>query len=159
MKKIASFTVDHEKLIRGVYLSRLDKFGDIALSSFDIRMREPNREPVMDNPNIHALEHLGATFLRNHPTWGPRIVYYGPMGCRTGFYLILEGNYTSTDIIELMKELFKFSMDFSGPIPGQSPIECGNYQDMNLSMAKWEAKKFYTEILSNISRENLEYPE
>ncbi len=158
MKKIASFTVDHEKLLRGVYLSRLDQFGPIAISSFDIRMKEPNREPVMDNPSIHALEHMGATFFRNHPQWGNRIVYFGPMGCRTGYYLVVEGDLKSADILPLVKEFFVFACNFSGPIPGQSAIECGNFQDMNLSMAKWEAKKFYTEILEKISDENLNYP-
>ena len=158
MEKIASFTVDHEKLLRGVYLSRLDQFGPVAISSFDIRMKEPNREPVMDNPNIHALEHIGATFLRNHPAWGKRIVYFGPMGCRTGYYLVVEGDLKSADILPLVKEFFAFVIDFNGPIPGQSAIECGNFQDMNLSMAKWEAKKFYTEVLEKITDANLNYP-
>lgn len=159
MERIASFTVDHEKLLRGVYLSRLDRFDNVAISSFDIRMREPNHEPVMDNPNIHAIEHIGATFLRNHPRWSKRIVYFGPMGCRTGYYLVVEGELTSRDILPLVQELFAFVRDFSGSIPGQSAVECGNYQDMNLSMAKWEAKRFCSEILDRITEENLNYPD
>lgn len=159
MERIASFNVDHEKLMRGIYLSRLDNFEGVAVSSFDIRMREPNREPVMDNPNIHAIEHIAATFLRNHPSWASRIVYFGPMGCRTGYYLIVSGDVKSSEILPLVRELFAFVMDFSGPIPGQSAKECGNFQDMNLSMAKWEAKRFYKEVLEHISDKNLNYPE
>ena len=159
MERIASFTVDHVRLNRGIYVSRLDEVNGNYLTSFDIRMKLPNREPVMNIAEIHTMEHLGATFLRNHPVWKDEIVYFGPMGCRTGFYVILKGKLESKDIIELMKETFKFMADFEGEIPGATAIECGNYLDQNLPMAKYEAKKYYEETLLNLSEENLNYPE
>ena len=122
-------------------------------------MKLPNREPVMNIAEIHTMEHLGATFLRNHPVWKNEIVYFGPMGCRTGFYVILKGKLESKDIIELMQETFKFMADFEGEIPGATAIECGNYLDQNLPMAKYEAKKYYEETLLNLGEENLNYPE
>ena len=159
MERIASFTVDHVRLNRGIYVSRLDEVNGNYLTSFDIRMKLPNREPVMNIAEIHTMEHLGATFLRNHPVWKDEIVYFGPMGCRTGFYVILKGKLESKDIIELMKETFKFMADFEGEIPGATEIECGNYLDQNLPMAKYEAKKYYEETLLNLGEENLNYPE
>ena len=158
MERIASFTVDHVRLNRGIYVSRLDEVNGNYLTSFDIRMKLPNREPVMNIAEIHTMEHLGATFLRNHPVWKNEIVYFGPMGCRTGFYVILKGKLESKDIIELMKETFKFMADFEGEIPGATAIECGNYLDQNLPMAKYEAKKYYEETLLNLGEENLNYP-
>lgn len=159
MERIASFTVDHVRLNRGIYVSRLDEVNGNYLTSFDIRMKLPNREPVMNIAEIHTMEHLGATFLRNHPVWKDEIVYFGPMGCRTGFYVILKGKLESKDIIELMQETFKFMTDFEGEIPGATAIECGNYLDQNLPMAKYEAKKYYEETLLNLGEENLNYPE
>ena len=159
MERIASFTVDHVRLNRGIYVSRLDEVNGNYLTSFDIRMKLPNREPVMNIAEIHTMEHLGATFLRNHPVWKDEIVYFGPMGCRTGFYVILKGKLESKDIIELMQETFKFMADFEGEIPGATAIECGNYLDQNLPMAKYEAKKYYEETLLNLGEENLNYPE
>ena len=159
MERIASFTVDHVRLNRGIYVSRLDEVNGNYLTSFDIRMKLPNREPVMNIAEIHTMEHLGATFLRNHPVWKDEIVYFGPMGCRTGFYVILKGKLESKDIIELMQETFKFMVDFEGEIPGATAIECGNYLDQNLPMAKYEAKKYYEETLLNLDEENLNYPE
>ena len=159
MERIASFTVDHVRLNRGIYVSRLDEVNGNYLTSFDIRMKLPNREPVMNIAEIHTMEHLGATFLRNHPVWKDEIVYFGPMGCRTGFYVILKEKLESKDIIELMQETFKFMADFEGEIPGATAIECGNYLDQNLPMAKYEAKKYYEETLLNLGEENLNYPE
>lgn len=159
MERIASFTVDHVRLNRGIYVSRLDEVNGNYLTSFDIRMKLPNREPVMNIAEIHTMEHLGATFLRNHPVWKDEIVYFGPMGCRTGFYVILKGKLESKDIIELIKETFKFMANFEGEIPGATAIECGNYLDQNLPMAKYEAKKYYEETLLNLGEENLNYPE
>ena len=149
MERIASFTVDHVRLNRGIYVSRLDEVNGNYLTSFDIRMKLPNREPVMNIAEIH----------RNHPVWKNEIVYFGPMGCRTGFYVILKGKLESKDIIELMQETFKFMADFEGEIPGATAIECGNYLDQNLPMAKYEAKKYYEETLLNLGEENLNYPE
>ena len=141
MERIASFQVDHVRLNRGLYVSRIDEINGNYLTSFDIRMKLPNREPVINIAELHTMEHLGATFLRNHPVWKEQIVYFGPMGCRTGFYLILKGKLESKDIVELMKELYKFMAEFKGDIPGATAIECGNYLDQNLPMANYEAKK------------------
>ncbi|WP_105614248.1 S-ribosylhomocysteine lyase [Vallitalea okinawensis] len=158
MKKIASFTVNHIDLLRGVYLSRKDVVGDQVLTTFDLRMKEPNREPVLNTAEIHTLEHLGATFLRNHPEYDEKTVYFGPMGCRTGFYVIFKGNLESKDILSIVTELFDFAASFEGEIPGGSARDCGNYLDMNLPMAKYEAQK-YLELLQNLGDENLVYPE
>jgi len=127
MERIASFQVDHVRLNRGLYVSRIDEINGNYLTSFDIRMKLPNREPVINIAELHTMEHLGATFLRNHPIWKEQIVYFGPMGCRTGFYLILKGKLESKDIVDLMKELYKFMAEFKGDIPGATAIECGNY--------------------------------
>lgn len=158
MEKIASFTINHLELLPGVYVSRQDKFGDTVLTTFDIRMTRPNFEPVMNTAEMHAIEHLAATFLRNHEVYADKTVYFGPMGCRTGFYLILHGDYKSKDIVPLLTELYKFMANFEGEIPGASPKDCGNYLDMNLPMAKYLANKFLNEVLLNIKEENLNYP-
>ena len=159
MEKIASFTINHLKLLRGIYVSRKDTLpnGDVV-TTFDIRMKEPNREPAVSQSALHTIEHLAATFLRNHPVWKNRIIYWGPMGCCTGNYLILQGDLQSSDIVELMKETFSFISEFEGAIPGANAKDCGNYTLNNLPMAKWEARKFLVEVLNNIRPENLTYP-
>ena len=158
MERIASFQVDHIRLNRGIYVSRIDEINGNYLTSFDIRMKLPNREPVINIAELHTMEHLGATFLRNHSVWKEKIVYFGPMGCRTGFYLILKGKLESKDIVELMKELYKFMAEFKGDIPGATAIECGNHLDQNLPMANYEAKKYLEETLENLGEANLNYP-
>lgn len=157
MDKIASFTVNHLTLIPGLYVSRIDKVNDSFVTTFDIRITRPNTEPAMDNPGIHAIEHLGATFLRNHRIWKDLVIYFGPMGCRTGFYMILSGNYKSLDVYELVKEMFEFIINYEGDIPGASPIECGNYLDLNLSMAKFYANKYKLEVLDKFTEEKYNY--
>lgn len=159
MEKITSFTIDHIKLVPGVYVSRKDPVGAETITTFDLRMTSPNDEPVMNTAEMHTIEHLAATFLRNHKEFGSKIIYFGPMGCRTGFYLLLAGDYDSTDIIDLMKEMFQFIADFEGEVPGASAKDCGNYLDMNLPMAKYLAKKYLKEVLMNISKSQLIYPE
>ena len=159
MERIASFTVDHKKLNRGIYVSRIDEINGNYITTFDVRMKLPNREPVINIAELHTMEHLGATFLRNHPTWKDEVVYFGPMGCRTGFYVILKGKLESKDIIDLMKELYKFMAEFKGKIPGATAIECGNYLDQNLAMSNFESKKFLEETLENLTEANLVYPE
>lgn len=159
MKKIASFTIDHIKLQPGIYVSRIDFVGDNALTTFDLRMTSPNEEPVMNTAEMHAIEHLGATFLRNHKTYGEKVIYFGPMGCRTGFYLILAGDYTSRDIVSLMIEMFEFIKDFRGEVPGASAKDCGNYLDINLPMANYLAKKYLEQVLYVIDDSRLIYPE
>ncbi len=159
MKKITSFTIDHIKLQPGVYVSRKDPVGDSTITTFDIRMTSPNEEPVMNTAEMHTIEHLAATFLRNHSEWGSRIIYFGPMGCRTGFYLLLAGDYESSDIIDLLKEMFVFIRDYQDEVPGASAKDCGNYLDMNLPMANYLAKRFLTNVLDGITMERLVYPE
>lgn len=159
MNKIASFTIDHLRLLPGLYVSRVDNFENAQVTTFDIRMTRPNFEPVMNTAEIHTLEHLGATFLRNHKKWGNKIVYFGPMGCRTGFYLVVSGKYSSKEILPLVTEMFEFIKDYQGDIPGASAKDCGNFRDMNLPMAKYWAEKYLQEILENISPERLIYPE
>lgn len=158
MNKIASFTVNHLNLLPGVYVSRRDYIGSEVVTTFDLRFTRPNLEPPMDNPGIHSIEHLVATFLRNHPVWSDKTIYFGPMGCRTGFYLILVGSYESKDIVPLLKEMYRFMADFEGEVPGASAKDCGNYLDMNLPMAKYLSKKYLTEVLENITDEQLHYP-
>ncbi|HHU73389.1 MAG TPA: S-ribosylhomocysteine lyase [Clostridiales bacterium] len=158
MKQIASFTIDHMKLLPGIYVSRKDKLGNETITTFDIRMTRPNFDPVMNTGEVHTIEHLGATFLRNHKEYEEKIIYFGPMGCRTGFYLLLGGDYTSKEILPLIVEMFEFIRDFEGDIPGATPENCGNYSDMNLSLAKEYAKSFLDEILYHIKDENLNYP-
>ena len=161
MNKIESFTVNHELLKRGLYVSRKDydnNTNEVMATTFDIRMKEPNREPVMNIAEVHTIEHLGATFLRNHPIYKNETIDFGPMGCRTGFYVVFKGDLNSSDIVELMKEMFEFIKEYDGEIPGAYPISCGNYLDHNLPIAKYEAEKFYNELLLNIKKENLVYP-
>jgi S-ribosylhomocysteine lyase len=158
MKQIASFTIDHLRLLRGVYVSRKDTAGVETLTTFDIRMTQPNFEPVMNTAEMHTIEHLAATYLRNHKDYASKIIYFGPMGCRTGFYLILAGDYESREIIPLLTSMFEFIRDFEGEVPGATAINCGNYLDMNLNMAKYLANKFLNEILYNITEKHLIYP-
>ena len=158
MEKIASFTVDHIRLVPGVYVSRKDHVGGAVVTTFDLRMTSPNDEPVMNTAEVHTIEHLGATFLRNHPDYKDRTVYFGPMGCRTGFYLLLAGDLESADIIPLMREMFAFIAGFEGEVPGASPRDCGNYLDMNLPMAKYLAEKYLREVLTDIRAEQMNYP-
>ena len=159
MEKIASFTIDHIKLLPGLYVSRKDHAGSEVITTFDIRMTRPNKEPVMNTAEVHTIEHLGATFLRNHPDFASKTIYFGPMGCRTGFYLLLSGDYDSKDIVMLMKEMFTFIRDFRGEVPGACAKDCGNYLDMNLPMANYLADKYLTEVLDQITEERLIYPE
>ena len=159
MEKIASFTIDHIKLKPGVYVSRKDIVGDQVITTFDLRMTSPNDEPVMNTAEVHTIEHLGATFLRNHKEFGTKTIYFGPMGCRTGFYLLLAGDYESRDIVPLMREMYTFIRDFHEEVPGASAKDCGNYLDMNLGMANWLAKRYLDEVLTNISEDRLIYPE
>ena len=159
MKKIKSFTVDQLRLVPGVFASRVDYVNAYPVTTFDLRMTSPNDEPVMNTAEVHTIEHLGATFLRNHETYADKTIYFGPMGCRTGFYLILSGEYTSADIVPLMQEMFGFIADFEGDVPGAAAKDCGNYLDMNLPMARYLARKYLDEVLTDIKKEQLVYPE
>ncbi len=158
MEKIPSFTIDHTRLLRGVYVSRLDALGSEFVTTFDIRMKAPNREPVMDQGALHTLEHLVATFLRNHPVWGARIVYWGPMGCQTGNYLLVRGRWMPTDIVPVLCEAFQFVTTFEDEVPGATPTDCGNYKLHNLPLAREEARRYLTEVLERITPEQMEYP-
>lgn len=158
MEKITSFTIDHIKLVPGVYVSRIDYVEGNPVTTFDLRMTNPNEEPVMNTAEVHTIEHLAATFLRNHAEYRDKTIYFGPMGCRTGFYLLLAGKYESKDIVPLMKELFAFIRDFEGEVPGASAKDCGNYLDMNLPMAKYLAGKYLSQVLEDISEAQLIYP-
>lgn len=158
MEKIASFNVNHIDLLTGIYVSRKDSVGDSVVTTFDLRFTRPNTEPVMVTAGVHTIEHLGATFLRNHPEWKKKVIYFGPMGCRTGFYTILAGDYKSEEVVPLVREMIDFIVDFEGDIPGASARDCGNYLDNNLAMAKYYASKFKSEVLDNISPERLNYP-
>ena len=157
--KIPSFTINHLTLLRGIYVSRKDNVGVDVITTFDIRMKEPNREPALSPSALHCIEHLAATYLRNHPVWKDRVIYWGPMGCLTGNYLLLRGDLTSSDILPLMRETFAFIADFQGDVPGQSPKDCGNYLLMNLPEARWEANKYLTEVVSCATEANLKYPD
>lgn len=159
MEKIASFTIDHLKLQPGVYVSRRDHVGAEVITTFDLRMTSPNEEPVMNTAEVHTIEHLGATFLRNHPVWKDRTVYFGPMGCRTGFYLLLAGGWESRDIVPLVTEMYEFIRDFRGAVPGAAAKDCGNYLDMNLPMANYLARRYLDQVLYNISEDRLVYPQ
>ena len=173
MEKITSFTINHILLQPGVYVSRKDLAGETAVTTFDIRMTSPNEEPVMNTAEVHTIEHLGATFLRNHETWKSSVLYFGPMGCqtgfyflfdspmgcRTGFYLLLTGDHSSEEILPLMIEMFEFIRDYRGEVPGASPKDCGNYLDMNLGMANYLAKRFLDQVLYHITPDRLVYPE
>ena len=159
MEKITSFTIDHIKLQPGVYVSRKDPVGNEVITTFDLRMTSPNEEPVMNTAEMHTIEHLAATYLRNHKEFGKKIIYFGPMGCRTGFYLLLAGDFDSSDIVPLMVEMWEFIRDFRDEVPGASAKDCGNYLDMNLGMANYLAKKYLDEVLYNIKSDRLVYPE
>ncbi|MGN0221771.1 MAG: S-ribosylhomocysteine lyase [Prevotella sp.] len=159
MEKIPSFTIDHNRLLRGIYVSRKDVVGNEVVTTFDIRMKEPNREPALHVGALHTIEHLAATYLRNDAEWKDRIVYWGPMGCLTGNYLLLRGDYRSEDIVALMQRTFAFVADFEDDVPGTLPKDCGNYLLHDLPMAKWEARKYLTEVLLHIKEENLNYPQ
>ena len=158
MKKIPSFTINHEELLPGIYVSRKDSVGNDTITTFDIRMKAPNREPALHPGALHTIEHLAATYLRNDEEWKDRIVYWGPMGCLTGNYLLVRGDFESKDIVELMKRTFLFVADFEGDIPGAAPKDCGNWLLHDLPMARWEAKR-YLNTLCNIKEENLVYPQ
>ena len=158
MEKITSFTIDHIKLQPGLYVSRKDKVGSETVTTFDLRLTNPNEEPVMNTAEIHTMEHLAATYLRNEPAWKERVLYFGPMGCRTGFYLLLAGNYEAADVGELGKNCFVFIRDFRGEVPGASAKDCGNYLDMNLPMANYWGSR-YAALLENITPDRLAYPE
>lgn len=159
MEKIASFTIDHIRLQPGIYVSRRDTVGAEVITTFDLRMTSPNEEPVMNTAEVHTIEHLGATFLRNHPVYQNKTIYFGPMGCRTGFYLLLAGDYESQDIVPLMVEMYEFIRDFQGEVPGASAKDCGNYLDMNLPMAKYLAKRYLEQVLYHITKDRLVYPQ
>jgi S-ribosylhomocysteine lyase len=159
MNKIASFTINHLKLQPGIYVSRKDTIGQEVITTFDLRMTSPNEEPVMNTAEVHTIEHLAATFLRNHPVYGSRTIYFGPMGCRTGFYLLLAGDLSSADIVPLMIEMYEFIRDFHGDVPGASAKDCGNYLDMNLPMANYLANRYLNNVLYHIDESRLVYPE
>ncbi len=159
MKTIPSFTINHERLLRGIYVSRKDEVGGEVVTTFDIRMKAPNREPALHPGALHTIEHLAATYLRNDPEWAGRIVYWGPMGCLTGNYLLVKGDLEPKDIIELMRRTFAFIADFDGDVPGAAPRDCGNYLLHDLPMARFEARKYLDEVLDRITEENLNYPE
>ena len=159
MKKIPSFTIDHIRLLRGIYVSRKDEVNGEVITTFDIRMKEPNREPALGQGALHTIEHLAATWLRNNEEWKDRVLYFGPMGCRTGFYLLLAGDLTSEEIVPLMKGLFTFMRDYKDEVPGACAKDCGNYLDMNLPMTNWLADSFLREVLEGIGPERLVYPE
>ena len=158
MEKITSFTIDHIKLQPGLYVSRKDRMGDQTVTTFDLRLTKPNDEPVMNPAEVHTIEHLAATYLRNDPTWKDKVLYFGPMGCRTGFYLLLWGDYCSRDVLEPVKACFRFVRDYRGEVPGASAKDCGNYLDMNLSMANYWGGR-YVSLLENIDDSRLVYPE
>jgi len=159
MNKIPSFTIDHERLLRGIYVSRKDQVGGETVTTFDIRMKETNREPVVHNGAIHTIEHLAATYLRNDAEWKDRIIYWGPMGCLTGNYLLIRGDYESRDILDLMRRTFRFVADYEGEIPGAAPRDCGNWLLHDLPMARLEARRYVEEVLDHATDENLHYPE
>ena len=159
MEKITSLTIDHLRLVPGVYVSRVDYVEGHPITTFDLRMTSPNDEPVMNTAEVHTIEHLAATFLRNHKDYADKTIYFGPMGCRTGFYLLLSGSYESRDIVPLMIEMFTFIAEFDDEVPGASPKDCGNYLDMNLPMARYLARKYLDEVLEHITEKQLIYPE
>lgn len=158
MEKITSFTIDHLRLQPGLYVSRKDMAGNQVITTFDLRLTKPNDEPVMNTAEVHAIEHLAATYLRNEPNWMERVLYFGPMGCRTGFYLLLTGDYTSEQVLPLVRDCFRFIRDYRGEIPGASARDCGNYLDMNLAMANYWGGR-YAALLDNITPDRLRYPE
>ncbi len=159
MEKIASFTIDHIKLQPGIYVSRKDQIGQEVVTTFDLRMTSPNEEPVMNTAEVHTIEHLGATYLRNKEEIRDKVIYFGPMGCRTGFYLLLAGDYASKDIVALVTEMFEFIRDYRGEVPGASPKDCGNYLDMNLGMANYLADRYLEKTVYGIDDAHLIYPQ
>ena len=158
MEKITSFTIDHLRLQPGLYVSRKDAVGAEVVTTFDLRLTSPNEEPVMNTGEVHTIEHLAATYLRNEPLWKDKVLYFGPMGCRTGFYLLLAGDLSAREVLPLVTDCFRFIRDYRGEVPGASPKDCGNYLDMNLPMANYWGKK-YTALLENITSDRLTYPE
>ena len=158
MEKITSFTIDHLKLQPGLYVSRKDKVGEETVTTFDLRLTSPNEEPVMNTAEVHTIEHLAATYLRNQPQWKTKVLYFGPMGCRTGFYLLLTGDYTSREVLPLVLDCFRFIRDYQDEVPGASPKDCGNYLDMNRNMANFWGRR-YAALLENITPDRLIYPE
>ena len=158
MEKITSFTIDHIKLQPGLYVSRVDRVGSEAVTTFDLRLTSPNEEPVMNTAEVHTIEHLAATYLRNEPQWKDRVLYFGPMGCRTGFYLLLAGSLTSQEVLPLVRDCFRFIGEFRGEVPGASARDCGNYLDMNLPMANYWGKR-YARLLETVTPDRLTYPE
>ena len=158
MEKIPSFAINHDDLLRGIYVSRKDYLGDQVVTTFDVRMKEPNREPILGGGELHTIEHLAATYLRNDPKWGDQIVFWGPMGCYTGNYFLMKGDLSARDIVELMRDTFRFIRDFEGEVPGMAARDCGNYLLHNLPMAKYEAGKYLSEVLDVIEEKNLVYP-
>ena len=158
MEKITSFTIDHIKLQPGLYVSRKDQVGAETVTTFDLRLTSPNEEPVLNAAEMHTIEHLAATYLRNEPQWKDKVLYFGPMGCRTGFYLLLAGSLESEDVLPLVKDCFRFVGEFRGEVPGASAKDCGNYLDMNLPMANYWGRK-YAKLLENIDESRLNYPE
>ena len=158
MEKIPSFTINHNKLLRGIYVSRKDEVGGDVVTTFDIRMKEPNREPALHPGALHTIEHLAATYLRNDPEWASRVVYWGPMGCLTGNYLLLKGDLEPRDIVPLMQRTFAFVAAFEGEVPGAAPRDCGNYLLHDLPIARLEAAKFLHEVLERMTDANMVYP-
>ncbi len=159
MNKIPSFTINHEKLLRGIYVSRKDEVGGEVITTFDIRMKEPNREPALHPGALHTIEHLAATYLRNDAEWSSRVIYWGPMGCLTGNYLLLRGDLQPQDIVELMQRTFRFVAQYEGEVPGAAARDCGNYLLHDLHMARWEARRYLDEVLLRMTSENMIYPE
>ena len=159
MKKIPSFTIDHIRLVRGIFVSRKDELNGGVITTFDVRMKEPNREPALGQGALHTIEHLAATYLRNEPTWKDKIIYWGPMGCLTGNYLLMKGDLTPQDILPLMQDTFRFIATYEGEIPGATAKDCGNYLLQDLPMARWEAKKYLEEVLLQMTDANMKYPE
>ena len=159
MKKIPSFTIDHIRLLRGIYVSRKDEVNGEVITTFDIRMKEPNREPALGQGALHTIEHLAATYLRNEPQWQDKIIYWGPRGCLTGNYLLMKGDLQPQDIVPLMQDTFRFVAGYEGEVPGAAPQDCGNYLLHDLLMAKWESAKYLHEVLEQMTEENMNYPE
>ena len=155
---VTSFGIDHTRLLRGIYVSRKDAVGGDVLTTFDVRMKEPNREMGLDTSVMHTIEHLMATFLRDDPEWAEKTIYVGPMGCRTGMYVIFKGDLDSADVADIMKKCYQFMADFEGEIPAAKAEMCGNYLDHNLGITKIECQKFVDEVLSCLKDENMIYP-
>ena len=156
---VTSFGIDHNKLLRGIYISRKDPIGGEMLTTFDVRLKEPNREMVLDTSIMHTIEHLMATFFRNDPEWAERTIYVGPMGCRTGMYVIFKGDFESADVAGIIRQSFEYMATFEGELPAAKPEMCGNYLDHNLEITKIECQKFVDEVLCCLMEENLVYPQ